>query len=471
MMSFCTVLGRSNDETDGCRKRSVTKIDGCGYESDSSLQHVPSPLTLHNNFMEMPLFPEDLKNRVLAETFAHSFSSSRAKQMKSFMDHMNYVRREKRQGFIKEALSVYINEKKLDKTDFDAVGETKHSAAMLSRNRFVVAQKSGENEIDDDGNFVSRNRFVVAQKSGENGIDDDGNPKKLQISNLSKTSKAWDDFPQSSVDVLKISDALDSCGPGISLKRTWVSAGNNTIPPGWYVREYRCYNKTCNARILVWAPTNDLSSAPAYSIIHGVREHKAHQPIDWLGWYTYRCGKNPKSAEWDTAKYPKKPGLPHLIELAVIEVLRVTPNIGPVDAARAIRDRSKMKKEKKKTMTTSTVSTTSLSAGTICWKPTRSSGPKWIRELARHLQQTGVLTGLGWNSHEPETNLIVLDSEEVPSNDRWKELHGASDRVHKTGKDPRGRNVVFSSIALLANAVWCENVGWEFAGVLMGHME
>ncbi|KAG7359782.1 hypothetical protein IV203_034880 [Nitzschia inconspicua] len=101
----------------------------------------------------------------------------------------------------------------------------------------------------------------------------------------------------------------------------------------------------------------------------------------------------------------------------------------------------------------------------ICWKPTRISGPKWIRELARHLQQTGVLTGLGWNNHEPETNLIVLDSEEVLSNDRWKELHGASDRVHKTGKDPRGRNVVFSSIALLANAVWCENVGWEVCGI------
>ncbi|KAG7341522.1 hypothetical protein IV203_023474 [Nitzschia inconspicua] len=220
---------RSNNETDGCRKRSVTKIDGCGYESDSSLQHVPSPPTLHNNFMEMPLFPEDLKNRVLAETIAHSFSSPRAKQMKSFMDHMNYVPREKRQGFIKEALSVYINEKKSDKTDFDAVGEAKHSAAMPSRNRFLVAQKSGENEINDDGNFVSRNLFVVAQKSGENEIDDDGNPKKLQISNLSKTSKEWDDFPQSSVDLLHQShtnsaDALDSCGPGISLKRTWVSA-------------------------------------------------------------------------------------------------------------------------------------------------------------------------------------------------------------------------------------------------------
>ncbi|KAG7359781.1 hypothetical protein IV203_034879 [Nitzschia inconspicua] len=126
--------------------------------------------------MEMPLFPEDLKNRVLAETIAHSFSSPRAKQMKSFMDHMNYVPREKRQGFIKEALSVYINEKKSDKTDFDAVGETKHSAAMLSRNRFLVAQKSDENEIGDDGNFLSRNRFVVARKSGENEIDDDGNP-------------------------------------------------------------------------------------------------------------------------------------------------------------------------------------------------------------------------------------------------------------------------------------------------------
>ncbi|KAG7348867.1 hypothetical protein IV203_011464 [Nitzschia inconspicua] len=70
---------RSNDETDGCKKRSVPKIDGCGYESDSSLlqsqQHVPSPQTLHNNFLEMPLFPEELKNRVLAETITHSFSS------------------------------------------------------------------------------------------------------------------------------------------------------------------------------------------------------------------------------------------------------------------------------------------------------------------------------------------------------------------------------------------------------------
>ncbi|KAG7348866.1 hypothetical protein IV203_011463 [Nitzschia inconspicua] len=231
---------------------------------------------------------------------------------------MNYLPREKRQRYIKEALSVYINEKKSDKTGFVAVGETKHSAEMQSRNRFVVAQESGENEIDDDGN-----------------------PKKLQISKSSQTSKALDDLPQSSVDLLheshiNVADALDTIGPGISLKRTWVSVGNNTIPPGCYVREYRCYNKTCNARILVWASTNDLSSAPAYSVIHGVREHEAHQPIDWLGWYSYRCGKNPKSAEWDTAKYPKKPGLPRLIELAVIEVLRVNPNIGPFAALRHI---------------------------------------------------------------------------------------------------------------------------------------
>ncbi|KAG7374472.1 hypothetical protein IV203_013567 [Nitzschia inconspicua] len=232
--------------------------------------------------------------------------------------------------------------------------------------------------------------------------------------------------------------------------------------------------------------------------------------------------ENPKSAEWDTAKYPKKPGLPRLIELAVIEVLRVNPNIGPLDAARAIRDKfgrsehphpllneegpiyltilpqimKKVENEKgkKKTMTASTVATTSSSAGTvrrmkfatdmyqyilmhrlhydklaqICWNPTRISGRTWIREFARHLQQTGVLTGLGWNNHEPETTLIVLDSEEVLSNNRWKELHGASERVHKTGKDPRGRNVVFSSIALLANAVWCENVGWEVCGCVDG---
>ncbi|KAG7355374.1 hypothetical protein IV203_000060 [Nitzschia inconspicua] len=104
----------------------------------------------------------------------------------------------------------------------------------------------------------------------------------------------------------------------------------------------------------------------------------------------------------------------------------------------------------------------------IGWDATLRSGPEWIHETARTLQREKVFAALGCNEHRPETHLVVLDSDEVLSNERWQTLHHASDKVHMTGPDTRGRTVVFSSIALLANSVWCENMSWEVCGSVDG---
>ncbi|KAG7349957.1 hypothetical protein IV203_012554 [Nitzschia inconspicua] len=184
------------------------------------------------------------------------------------MDQMNYVPYDKRGGSIKEALSVYINEKKSDKTVFDTVDSTE----MISRNRLVVAPESGENDIDDDGTVdfhktvtkrivprkefqqkdgvgtpINATPFTTATKEVTPLLEQvfffkNGNPKKFQTNMLSKTSKALDDLTQSSVDVLQashtnVADAFDSCGPCISLKRTWVSVGGHQILDNLILRE------------------------------------------------------------------------------------------------------------------------------------------------------------------------------------------------------------------------------------------
>jgi hypothetical protein len=89
----------------------------------------------------------------------------------------------------------------------------------------------------------------------------------------------------------------------------------------------------------------------------------------------------------------------------------------------------------------------------IKWVPMLKRWPDWIREMAKTLHNNGVASGIGNYDNVPERHLIVLDSDDVPNDDLWKYLHEANDRVHKTGPDPRRRTVVFTSFALLGNAV------------------
>jgi hypothetical protein len=46
----------------------------------------------------------------------------------------------------------------------------------------------------------------------------------------------------------------------------------------------------------------------------------------------------------------------------------------------------------------------------------------------------------------------------------WQFLCAASDRVHKTGPDPRGPTIVFTSLSLLSNAVWAHDQQWNICG-------
>ncbi|KAG7342505.1 hypothetical protein IV203_007598 [Nitzschia inconspicua] len=95
------------------------------------------------------------------------------------------------------------------------------------------------------------------------------------------------------------------------------------------------------------------------------------------------------------------------------------------------------------------------------WKATLRIGPEWTHEMAKAPRRENVFAGLGFNEHLPETHLVMLDSEEVLSNERCQTLHRATDKVHMTGPDTRRRTDVLSSIALLAISVWCENMSWE----------
>jgi hypothetical protein len=92
------------------------------------------------------------------------------------------------------------------------------------------------------------------------------------------------------------------------------------------------------------------------------------------------------------------------------------------------------------------------------WEGKRRRGSKCIHDMATTLRDAGVLTGLGHHGHLPERDLIVLDSDDVMNDERWQYLKETSDRGNMTGPDPRRRTVVFSSITLLGNAVWCDDM-------------
>ncbi|KAG7344772.1 hypothetical protein IV203_032303 [Nitzschia inconspicua] len=132
-----------------------------------------------------------------------------------------------------------------------------------------------------------------------------------------------------------MADALDTLGPGIIAKRTNTPPPGSLVPEGWHIQ------KTCQTKILVWwSPTKDLASKPAFSLIYDEGKHRAHNPIDWEAWYRYRTRKHPANPDWDVETYPPKPDLPHFVLVAVAaEVLSITPNINPADAAKSVRDR------------------------------------------------------------------------------------------------------------------------------------
>jgi hypothetical protein len=104
----------------------------------------------------------------------------------------------------------------------------------------------------------------------------------------------------------------------------------------------------------------------------------------------------------------------------------------------------------------------------IKWDAQPRRGPESLRQMSKYLVEAGVLSGLGPSDDYPERKLIVLDSDLVSMDERWQELFKASDNMHATGPDPRRRTVVFTSISLLGNAVWCRDMDWDVCGCVDG---
>jgi hypothetical protein len=307
-----------------------------------------------------------------------------------------------------------------------------------------------------------------------------------------------------------VADAMDFIGPGLNVLRTYTSSNKQSdVPKGWYVRKCQCYNKLCSAKIDIWSPTKDLDSSPAKVRIYGRSHHLKHGPIQWMDWYEYRQSNDPNGNDWNQLNYPRRPGLPFFIQLALRDTLLVNPHIGPAAAARVIQTKfnchplfinpgkvteliigqikaSVRGLKKRPGVVTSTPTVKRMHyTGDIWeyiqlhrinydklkdmrWVAQLRRGPQWIRAMALSLQHSGVVCGLGMYEKLPERDLIVLDSDEVPQNERWQWLKTANDKVHRTGPDPRRRTVVFSSLALLANAVWCQDMKWEVCASVDG---
>ncbi|KAG7354328.1 hypothetical protein IV203_003684 [Nitzschia inconspicua] len=459
---------RKDDPSPELVLRNVSQMDCKGKEGNGCQQNdrndipsrkdIPSLETILRNVMQMDFLTDEVKNSFVAASITHSEASPKAQQLKYFIDNINVADPDRQHSLIKAAVTCYLNDKKLEETNGGTVVKQKQCMATLSMIGDTVSSRDG---------------------------------METRHSN--------------------VADAMDSLGPGVIAKRTQSAPQGSSIPQGWYVREFQCYDNTCQTKILVWSPTKELGSTPAFSLVYDNSKHRAHNPIDWEGWYRYKTGRDPSSPDWDVTTYPQRPGLPHSVLLAVAEQLRINPNIKPVEAAIAVRERfsnpphplfgrpgildgmimkqtqDHVRKEKnrlKQLKSSPTVGRVEYfddisryiahhrinydRLEQIGWEATLRSGPAWIHEMARTLQREKVVAALGCNEHRPETHLVVLDSDEVFSNERWQTLHQASDKVHMTGPDTRRRTVVFSSIALLAISVWCENMSWEVCGSVDG---
>jgi hypothetical protein len=97
----------------------------------------------------------------------------------------------------------------------------------------------------------------------------------------------------------------------------------------------------------------------------------------------------------------------------------------------------------------------------IPWEGQLRRGPEWLRSVAPYLRDCNALSRLRHYDHVQERDLSVLDSDEVVNDESWKELKNANEKCHSTGPNSRRRTVVFSSLALLGNAVWCQERDWE----------
>ncbi|KAG7370083.1 hypothetical protein IV203_027829 [Nitzschia inconspicua] len=497
-----------NDSADASAVRNDQKKNEGNVCHQKDRKDGSSLETALQNVMQMEYLPDEVKNSFIAAYIADTNSSPKAQQLKCFMDDINALKPERRHSFTKAAVKAYLDDKKSEHTRFGSVAKQEQCTGTVPM--------AGDPQCT---GTVPMAGDPVASQVACHSCDSDGEDSyeyDAETGNGGTCEKRRRGLATRPLDVLEtrhsnMADALDTLGPCIIAKRTDTAPPGSLVPEGWHIQIFQCYDKTCQTKILVWSPTKDLASKPAFSLIYDEGKHRAHNPIDWEAWYRYRARKNPANPDWDVETYPPKPGLPHFVLVAVAEVLSITPNVNPADAAKSVRDRYRnaphplfanpgsfqkilMKqirdyagrgKRRLKSMKPSPtverveyfsdidtyISTHRIDYDRlqqIGWKPALRMGPEWTHEMAKALRRENVFAGLGVQEQLPETHLVVLDSDEVLSNDRWQTLHQASDKVHMTGPDTRRRTVVFSSIALLTNSVWCEHMSWEVCGSVDG---
>jgi hypothetical protein len=307
-----------------------------------------------------------------------------------------------------------------------------------------------------------------------------------------------------------VATAMDFLGPTISVVNTYVQKADTlNIPNGWYVRNCKCINKACWSRFLISSPGNQLSSAPAKVRIMFPAVHTSHSPTNWSQWYEYRLTNDAEGSGWDCNKYPRRPGLPFFLQLAVEELLCVNPHAQPAQASAAVASRFQehhyfstpgkrrkliirqlqssirhLKRIHQKKSIPNPVGRVDFKIDLwgfidhhrvkyeklteMKWKPQVVRGHEWQKQLATHLRNCGVISGLGSIENSPETHLVVLDSEEVLNDAHWNFLKMKSKTPLDGTRDVRRTTVVFTSIALLGNAIWCDERKWEVCASVDG---
>lgn len=310
-------------------------------------------------------------------------------------------------------------------------------------------------------------------------------------------------------------EALTSLGPNVKCVRT----GDKP----WFLSdkmckafEYKCIRgeNCCQAHFWV---VYDLNNQSCRVLLYKEAPHN-HEEVSWEDYYryatTYSSSKEPK---WNSQKYPRKAGLPPMIQrtadeyaqiahqaynisrIAVTVVQhssRTNPWMRNTDIAEKmkkqveyrIRNQRKLKwSQKMKLLGNPKAEVTGdlrifIEKFSVKWN---NLSQTWIPEpnitnevhlefLANTLHYQKVITPLlsdeaqkaGENVFLSQA-LIVLDDKEVPNHPRWQFL--VQSKTHVTGEDTRGRTIVFSSLALLANVVRCQQeFGWDVCACVDG---
>ncbi|KAG7373435.1 hypothetical protein IV203_034159 [Nitzschia inconspicua] len=267
----------------------VVPNDGKGNEGgtygecqQNDRNDLPSLETVVRNVMEMEFLTDEVKYRFIAAAIAHNKPSPKARLLKCFIDNINVVKPERQGSFLKAVVTAYLNDKKSKQTRRATVAKQKQCTGTVTMIGDTVASR------------VNNNNPTPATIYYSDTDGDDSHELHLH-DHASRRDGTFD-----------ISNALI---------------------------------KHAKRKILVWSPTKDLGSKPAFSLVYDDSKHRGHNPIDWEDWCCYKTGKNPFGPEWDVTTYPRRPGLPHFVQLAVAELLRIDPNIETLDAAKAVRER------------------------------------------------------------------------------------------------------------------------------------